>query len=183
MSDRRIEKVVLLEYVKEVFENSKFVLFISYSGLTVSEASELRGAAIKAGAKCQVLKNRFLKLAISELGLEVPEDFNLLGDTAGGVPGDELGRVVVQAVPLDVVERRGGDGLEPVGLLDHLADERLQLGHGAPVQEVHTGGEVPARTRRLFRRLVAQQVAAPPTSRRASCRLSPCARQILSRSA
>ncbi len=82
MSDRRIEKVVLLEYVKELFENSPYAIFITYNGLSVQAAGELRDKVNAVGARCQVLKNSYLMLGLKEAGLEVPEDFELTGDTA-----------------------------------------------------------------------------------------------------
>ena len=81
MSDRRIEREVLLDYTSEMFKDSDFLFFTGYKGLTVQEFSELRGKLHDCNAKAVVLKNTYVKLGLAEAGVDVPEDFELTGDT------------------------------------------------------------------------------------------------------
>jgi large subunit ribosomal protein L10 len=81
MSNRRIEREVLYEYVTELFKESSYLLFTSYTGLTVKDFAALRSDLRAAGAKCVVLKNSYLMLGIKEMGIEVSDDFELTGDT------------------------------------------------------------------------------------------------------
>ena len=81
MSNRRIEREVLLDYTSELFKDSDFLFFTGYKGLTVKEFSGLRDKLHESGAKCVVLKNSYIKLGLKEAGIELPEDFQLTGDT------------------------------------------------------------------------------------------------------
>jgi large subunit ribosomal protein L10 len=81
MSDRRIEREVLLDYTSELFKGADFLFFTGYKGLTVKAFSELRGKLHKCNAKCVVLKKTYVRLALVEAGVEVPENFKLTGDT------------------------------------------------------------------------------------------------------
>ena len=81
MSDRRIEREVLLDYTSEMFKDSDFLFFTGYKGLTVAEFSGLRDKLHDSGAKCVVLKNTYIKLGLEEAGIELPEDFQMTGDT------------------------------------------------------------------------------------------------------
>src|SRR5207253_8699533 len=57
-----------------------FVFVTDYSGLNVTQFSELRTRLDKAGARCQVVKNSYLRLAVKEAGL--PNLGELRGQTA-----------------------------------------------------------------------------------------------------
>jgi large subunit ribosomal protein L10 len=81
MSNRRIEREVLLDYTSELFKDSDFLFFTGYKGLTVKEFSGLRDKLHSCGAKCVVLKNSYVKLGLKEAGIDVPEDFQMTGDT------------------------------------------------------------------------------------------------------
>lgn len=81
MSDRRIEREVLLDYTSELFKDSDFLFFTGYKGLTVKDFSDLRDKLHECNAKCIVLKNTYVSLGLAEAGIEVPEDFKLTGDT------------------------------------------------------------------------------------------------------
>lgn len=82
MSDRRIEKEILLEYTTELIQNAGFVGLISYKGLDVDEVDELRARIAASDCVCRVLKNTFIELAARNCELECPDDFELTGDTA-----------------------------------------------------------------------------------------------------
>ena len=60
---------------------SDFLFFTGYKGLTVKEFSGLRDKLHDSGAKCVVLKNTYIKLGLKEAGVELPEDFQMTGDT------------------------------------------------------------------------------------------------------
>jgi large subunit ribosomal protein L10 len=59
---------------------SPFVFVTDYAGLDVIQFSELRNRLHKAGARCLVVKNSFLRLAVKEAGL--PDLGELRGQTA-----------------------------------------------------------------------------------------------------
>ena len=82
MSDRRLEKVAIYNLVSSLFENSDFLYFITYNGMSVAQFSEFRGLIRKAGCGCVVLKNSYIKLGLESKGIELAEDFDLTGDTA-----------------------------------------------------------------------------------------------------
>lgn len=61
----RAEKAELLTHLSGVFESANVVVVAHYSGLTVSELTELRGRMLKAGAEFKVTKNRIAKIALN----------------------------------------------------------------------------------------------------------------------
>ena len=63
---KRSEKKDFVDKLKEEFSNSSSVIVANYSGLTVSEAEDLRKEMRANGAKFKVTKNRLTKLAIEE---------------------------------------------------------------------------------------------------------------------
>ena len=82
MSDRRVEKVAIYNYVTEIFKEADYLYFVTYGGLSVKQFSEFRTELAKYGAKCLVLKNTYIKLGMGSIGVELPEGVNLTGDTA-----------------------------------------------------------------------------------------------------
>ena len=60
----RSEKEALVAEIKSAFEESAIVLVSRQSGMTVSEAQDLRARMRAAGAKHRVVKNRLVKIAI-----------------------------------------------------------------------------------------------------------------------
>jgi large subunit ribosomal protein L10 len=78
----RAERIQLGQYVNELVANSEFLYFVSYQGLTVAEFSEFRDALYEQEAQCHVLKNTFVRLALTQNGVELPEEHALAGDTA-----------------------------------------------------------------------------------------------------
>ena len=90
MSEHRIERVQLLEYVTALLRDTPYVYFITFKGLSVAKATDLRRRLAAKGARCQVVKNTYLKLALGQAQIAVPPDFPLRGDTAAvlGAGGD-----------------------------------------------------------------------------------------------
>ena len=59
----RVEKEALVAELKSAFEESAIVLVSRQSGMTVSQAQDLRAKMREAGAKHRVVKNRLVKIA------------------------------------------------------------------------------------------------------------------------
>lgn len=87
----RTEKVQLVKNIGNRINDSKFIYFISYKGLTVKQFSELRGGLAACGASCQVLKNRLIMKAAEMHADPKIAELKLSGDTAmvsgAGDPG------------------------------------------------------------------------------------------------
>src|SRR5690348_18287331 len=63
-------KAVALEAYKNVFANSGVIVVTQYSGLTVSELTDLRVKLKAQGANLKVIKNRLAKIALNGKGGE-----------------------------------------------------------------------------------------------------------------
>ena len=61
----RTQKEEQVSSMREIFEDATLVVVTHYSGMTVSELSELRGKMREAGASFKVTKNRLTKLALA----------------------------------------------------------------------------------------------------------------------
>lgn len=87
----RSEKTILAEYIGGIIENSAFLYFVSYKGLTVEEFSSFRDKLADNGARCHVLKNTLIRKAAANVGADSLVEFKLSGDTAvvfgAGDPG------------------------------------------------------------------------------------------------
>lgn len=78
----RAERIQLGQYVNELVAGSEFLFFVSYKGLTVAEFTEFRDALYEQDAACHVLKNTFVRLALTQNGVDLPDENALSGDTA-----------------------------------------------------------------------------------------------------
>ena len=91
-------KKVVVEDIKEKIQNSKSVVFVKFSGLTVAEDTELRREFRKKDVEYKVYKNTLIRKAFESLGIT---DFNddLNGPTAVAFGADETGaaKVIVDA--------------------------------------------------------------------------------------
>lgn len=77
----RPEKTTIVSDVQEKLQSSPFLLVVDFSGMGVKHFEELRNRLGATGAKINVVKNSFLKLALKEVGL--PElNGALAGQTA-----------------------------------------------------------------------------------------------------
>jgi large subunit ribosomal protein L10 len=77
----RPEKASIVSELSEALKRSPFVLVTDYRGMKVSDFSELRSRLAPARAEVHVVKNNFLKLAMSDSGFpEVGDQF--AGQTA-----------------------------------------------------------------------------------------------------
>ena len=77
----RPEKITVVDDLKAKLDASPFVLVTDYNGLRVDQFSILRNRLAEAGAECKVVKNTFLRRAMSDAGLpDISND--LSGQTA-----------------------------------------------------------------------------------------------------
>ena len=77
----RSEKENLVASLKQVFEEATIVVVTHYSGLTVSDMTDLRGRMREAGASFRVTKNRLTRLALKDTVFENLNDL-FIGPTA-----------------------------------------------------------------------------------------------------
>jgi large subunit ribosomal protein L10 len=73
-------KASIVTDLNKRLNDSPFVFVTDYTGLNVTQFAELRTRLDKAGARCQVVKNSYLRLAVKEAGL--PDLGELRGQTA-----------------------------------------------------------------------------------------------------
>lgn len=64
------QKQVIINEIKEAYENSQSVVLVEYRGLDVAEITELRSNYRNANVNYKVYKNTMMKLAFKELGIE-----------------------------------------------------------------------------------------------------------------
>jgi large subunit ribosomal protein L10 len=74
------EKATIVANLNQRLNPSPFVFITDYAGLKVDQFGELRNRLHGVGAKCQVVKNTLLKLAVKEAGL--PDIGEVSGQTA-----------------------------------------------------------------------------------------------------
>ena len=74
MSKNRELKEQAVAEIVEKFKAAESVTFCSYSGLTVEQVTELRRQCRENGVQYCVLKNRLVKLAMKEVGIEGADD-------------------------------------------------------------------------------------------------------------
>ena len=65
----RPEKITIVEDLQAKLNASPFVLVTDYTGLRVDQFSILRNRLAESGAECKVVKNTFLRRAMSDAGL------------------------------------------------------------------------------------------------------------------
>jgi len=106
----RSEKEALVAEIKSAFEESAIVLVSRQSGMTVSEAQDLRARMRAAGAKHRVVKNRLVKIAIEGGAFEGISNM-LTGPTSISSSDDPVGPAKALsefAKDIDKIEVLGG---------------------------------------------------------------------------
>lgn len=78
----RAEKIQLVNDIGTILKEADYVFLITYKGLNVADFAELRGTLAEANADCLVLKNRLIRKAAEQVGLDDFAKINLTGDTA-----------------------------------------------------------------------------------------------------
>jgi large subunit ribosomal protein L10 len=96
MSDYSVKvqqhKTDAVEALKDQFKNISTYIFTDYRGLTVEQISDLRGRLRVQQAQLKVVKNRFAKIALSELDRPDVSEY-LTGPTAVALPVEDAGLV------------------------------------------------------------------------------------------
>ena len=87
------QKQLVVEEIKEKFNNAKSVVIFDPRGLKVSEVTELRRSLRESGSDYKVYKNTLAKRALVDSGLEL--DSYLEGPTAISFSTDELAPVKI----------------------------------------------------------------------------------------
>jgi large subunit ribosomal protein L10 len=126
------KKVILDELLARV-NNSPYVLVVDYTGMTVTQFSELRNRLGAAGAECHVAKNSYMKKALAEAGLpDIGE--GLVGQTAF-VTGDS--EVFAAAKAIKNFEKEFKKPEMKLGILDGtvLTPEKLKAIADIPSRE------------------------------------------------
>ena len=90
-------KVKAIDEVKGSLEKINDIIFTDYRGLTVEKITELRGKLRAKDAVFKVVKNRFTKIALEQLGRPDVGD-SLVGPTAVALVSDEAGPVAKELV-------------------------------------------------------------------------------------
>ena len=128
------DKAVIVSNLNQKLNASPFLFITDYTGLKVDQFAELRTRLFSVGAKCQVVKNSFLRLAIKEAGLpELGDD--LAGQTAI-VTGDK--DVAAAAKVLKTFASEFKKPTVKVGVVDRLvvSKEQIQTIADLPSREV-----------------------------------------------
>ena len=95
MANKKIleQKQVVIDEIKEKFDNAKSVVLFDPRGLNVSEVNELRRALRESGSDYKVYKNTLTKRAIADSNYKLDE--YLEGPTAISFSSDELAPVKI----------------------------------------------------------------------------------------
>lgn len=127
------DKETIVSNLNQKLNASPFLFVTDYTGLKVDQFAELRTRLFNVGAKCQVVKNSFLRLAVKEAGL--PELGELAGQTAI-VTGDK--DVAAAAKVLKTFAAEFQKPTVKVGVVDRLvvSKEQIQTIADLPSREV-----------------------------------------------
>ena len=98
MSANQEAKKVVVEDIKERINNSKSVVLVKFTGLTVAEDTELRREFRKNNVEYKVLKNTLIRRAFNDMGV-TDFDADLNGPTSVAFGADETAaaKVIVEA--------------------------------------------------------------------------------------
>jgi len=108
------DKKIIIDGLLERVNGSPFLIVIDYTGLTVTQFTELRNRLGNSGAKATVAKNSYVKKALAEAGLpDIAE--SLVGQTAF-VTGDS--EVFAAAKAIKNFEKEFKKPEFKVGILD-----------------------------------------------------------------
>ena len=122
----------MVREIRESLDDSDSVYLTCFEGLTVAEATELRGQLLDAGGRMQVVKNRLLKIAISGTPYE-PFDELLTGPNAVTFCGED------PIEPLKVLTDFAGEHEQPPVKAGIVEGEMLSP------KEIEKLSQVPAR--------------------------------------
>lgn len=90
MSAALENKKQVVEEIKQKIQNAKSLVLVDYKGINVIDDTELRKKCREAGVEYKVLKNRLVKIAFNDLGINDFDSY-LEGTTAiAFANGDEM---------------------------------------------------------------------------------------------
>jgi large subunit ribosomal protein L10 len=129
----RPEKANIVEDIVGRLNSSPFIFVTEYTGLRVAQFAELRNRLVGVGARCQVVRNTFLRRAVADAGL--PEFKDLRGQTAI-VTGDK--DVAAAAKVLKTFAAEFKKPSVKAGIIDRLAvsGDQIQSIADLPSREV-----------------------------------------------
>ena len=116
------DKAIIVADLNKKLNASPFLFVTDYTGLKVSQFGELRTRLYQVGARCQVVKNTFLRLALKEAGL--PEIESLDGQTAI-VTGDKDVAAAAKVLKTFATEFKKPE--LKAGVVDRLAVSKAQI--------------------------------------------------------
>ena len=99
MSVNQEAKKVVVEEIKQKIQDSKSVVLVKFSGLSVAEDTELRREFRKNNVEYKVLKNTLVRRAFNDLGIkDFDEDLNGPTSVAFGADETSAAKVTMDAV-------------------------------------------------------------------------------------
>lgn len=138
MAITRTQKEAQVENLKKELEQSSIMVMTAYSGLSVTDAQELRKKIKSEGGNFRIVKNAMLKLAVEQSfsGIDLSD---LEGPVAVAFGYEDP---VMPAKALDEFAKQYG-ALQPIGAInargDHLNAEQVKQLANLPSREVLTG--------------------------------------------
>ncbi len=154
----RAQKEIEIKELNERFSNDELVVVTHYSGLTVSELSELRGELRKEGASFKVTKNSLAKIAIKGTQFEALDGL-FTGPTGVASSQDPVAAAKVAhkfakdndkliimggALGSMVLDAKGVEAIAKLPSLDELRSKLVGLLQ-APAQKIASIAAAPAR--------------------------------------
>ncbi len=105
----RAEKATIIDELRGVFTDAGVVFVTRFQGMTVAEATELRGQMREGGARFRVTKNRLVKQAIAGT------PYDVIGDLFSGPTGIAYSGDPVSAARVTTAYAKKNEKLEIVG--------------------------------------------------------------------
>ncbi len=119
----RPEKATIVEDLRSKFQGSPFLIVADYSGMTVPHFAELRTRLAGSGAKLNVVKNSFIKIAAKELGM--PDLAKALAGQNAVVTGEA--DICAAAKVLKTFAKEFQKPVVKAGVLDNAALDAAQV--------------------------------------------------------
>ncbi|MGI6004260.1 MAG: 50S ribosomal protein L10 [Christensenellales bacterium] len=88
-SENYKNKIGIVEDIADKFQRAKCAVLMDYRGLTVQQANDLRTKCREAGVEYKVLKNRMIKLAMQNIGIDALDAY-LEGPTSVAFSYDDV---------------------------------------------------------------------------------------------
>lgn len=108
------KKQEIVRQIKEKLQNSGFVAFLNFHGLSVVKSMQLRRALKKAGGDYMVSKKTLFSVAGRELGMEVDKK-KLEGEIGVAVAGKNEDAILAIAKEIAVFAKKNSEMLRIIG--------------------------------------------------------------------